>query len=52
MNKLRRTQEKPHLICVSMEFDESSKKTRLRSGMLDVEATYPILVTWQSHQNK
>ncbi len=41
------TEEKPDLIAVSLEFDESRSKTRYRSGILDVEAVYPILATWQ-----
>lgn len=38
------TQDKADVIAVGLEFDESSSRTRLRSGILDIEATYPILV--------
>jgi len=37
---------KPELLSLQLEFDESRSKTRLRSGILDVEAVYPILVSW------
>lgn len=39
-------QDGPELVVVSLEFDESRSKTRLRAGILDVEAVYPILETW------
>ena len=39
-------QAKPTVLALSLEFDASSIKTRVRSGLLEVDSMYHMLVTW------
>ena len=46
---LEATEERPHLVAVSLEFDASSVKSGVQHGVIESDATYHLLVHRQQH---
>ena len=49
VSNLEATEEKPHLVAVSLEFDASSVKSGVQHGVIESDATYHLLVHRQQH---
>ena len=48
---LMSVKEKPSVVAVSVEFDASSVKTRLRTGLIETDSTYHLLVSLLNVEN-
>ena len=45
------SRKKPSVVAVSVEFDASSVKTRLRTGLIETDSTYHLLVSLLNVEN-